>query len=341
MHDATMGMAETTEGMNKKMEETNRKMDKTNGGMEEQVQISRDLQARTAKLESLTEVLRALTGSMYEDLRQGNALELRTRRLQAMQEANVIEAKISEAGKYFMAFEFQLYKAFASDDEAKMDELKLSCIQEFFRDLPRYGVENFNINPQNTTGDMGNLFALAVTSHRVNPNMERLIHEKGLPKVTMLNMIEQTLAKREQIESGEIEAKEWEHEILAHRQVASYILQLRANFLAVMALDGLTNVGDAGLISKAKMLLFRYAVYLNQHDMANLQDYATWLNEANRVRKVMTDLRIDHRIDDKVMKLYRNMNLYVSTKTANPTRKEARYSQFQQEVVDAIEAFRR
>jgi hypothetical protein len=285
--------------------------------------------------------MKALTGSMYQDLRQGNSLELRTRRLQAMREAPVIEGKISEAGKYFMGFEFQLYKAFATDDESKMDDLKLDSINEFFRDLPTFSYGGFGINPQATTGDMGNLFALAVAIHRVNPNEERLIREKNLPKVTMLNMIEDTLAKKAQIESGEIQAKEWEHQILVHEEECHYLLQLRANFLGVMALDGLTNVGDAGLIAKAKMLYFRYTVNLSQHTMARLEEYAKWLNEANRVRRFMSGLNIDHRIDDKVMKLYRNMNLYVSVQPAKPTPRDRRNSDLQQAVVDAIEAFRR
>jgi hypothetical protein len=306
MAGTTQGMADTTREMNDKISETNNGIIQTNGNMT----------------------------NMYGDLRQGDGVSNRAERLKGMERTNSVEAKISEAGKYFMGFEFQLTKANGNDDQEHVDLMKLYAVREFFREMTRYQ-DGFETDPATDDSDQLNLFAFSVAMHEINPNEQVLINHGELPKVSFMSMIEDTLKKKKQIESGEIQAKEWEHELLSHEEDAVYMLQLRANFLGAMTLDRLTGIGDKRFLGKAKMMFFNYSVDLKRPNGAQIEDCLRWTNESLRVRALLNSLGYSARMNGKLLKIYGNMELQSRSEKAPQKRLNA-----EQELIKAIDKFR-
>ena len=88
------------------------------------------------------------TNSLYIKERQGAALAVRKDMLNEMNKATTMEAKISFAGAYFMAYEYQLWGGSKEDDQARLDSLYNCALQEFFREATQYMPENYKYNPK-------------------------------------------------------------------------------------------------------------------------------------------------------------------------------------------------
>jgi hypothetical protein len=342
MHAATVEVSHTSGEMNKKMDTTNQQMADTKTQIIEQVAISRRLETQTQGLDEKTRQLKLTSEALYRDLRQGNSLTIRGQRLEAMERTPEIDAKVSEAGKYFMAFEFQLYKYFGFDNDANMEKLQLDAIDEFVRDVRRYSFGGYAIDLTSNNDNMKNLFAMSVALHRINPNEEELVRYKNLKELTLLSMILDTLAKKKDIDAGVVQAKEFEHQILVNEDDMVYMLQLRSNFLAGMVLEKLSGVQEAGFLRKAKMALFHWAADFSElnHNQDQLKEYAKWMSECLRIRDLLSKMGYDTRIDGMLVKLYRHMNVQVTA--VKPTDKAGvrQHAIAEQELLKAIDKFR-
>lgn len=284
MHDATNSMATTTDHMSKTTEE----------------------------MKGKTEDLYHTTLSTYTDLRQGNSLIIRADALNDMEKYASIESKIDEAGMYYMAFEFQLWKNYGPDTEKAREALYLEAAQQFFRDIHRYMDADRSTDPASTNPAMQNLFALAVALHQLNPNQEAMAEKSGIANVSMLSLIKGTLAKQADVESGKIawdSVKEYEREILTNAKDAIYMLQLRANFLPMMVLAKLTPIETMNFFEKVKLLLFDYDANWQQLNLAQVKEYTRWINEASATVTYLSKLGESAQIDSKVTKLYGHLRL--------------------------------
>ncbi len=333
MHDSTLSMGKTTESMNEQMLATNQ-------SISEQVEISRRLEKGTQELAHMTEDLMKTSRAMYQDMRQGSSLTIRSERILEMERSTSLPAKIAEAGKYFMSFEFQLFKSFGADDVARIEDLKEQAIQEFFLLLSSYATDLDKLDPSSSNAQMQNLFALAAAMHQINPNEARMAKEKGLSVPTVLSILEESLMKKAQIERGELEATRAESQVLLNEPLAIYMLRLRTNFLSVMALDKLTGIGEANFFAQARMLFFRFDTDLKSYNLTQLTEYSHWLGESVRVREELKSLSIDPKIDSNVLKLWGNMDLIQSRIDATSAPFDRIHADAEKTLITAISALR-
>jgi hypothetical protein len=291
MHDATLAMNKTTNGV-----------------------------ARTS------ESIEKLTDELYADLRQGNALTIRSERLRALELAPSQEAKISEAAKYFMAFEFQLWKSYGVDSDQRLTELQKCAVQEFFRDVSSYIPHDRDTSlkpvPSNA---MRNLYAIAVTLHEVNPNTRDFVESKGKKPDSMLDLIKRALEAKAGVEAGKRDlAREpsWVSEVLAHEQDAVYLLQLRAAFLPVMVLGRIAAIDTGNEVKDATtlvmMLTSAWDAKLEGQNLVQLATYAKWIRESLKTVAFLADHGYSAALDGKLVRLYQNMNPLVAGAASAP-----------------------
>ncbi len=297
MHDATNQM--------------NQKMDTTNQGMA-----------------TMTDQ----TNELYVDQRQGFSDQIRHQFLDALEKAPTFMAKISEAGQYFLAYEFQLYKHFGSDTPAKLDSLYDQAVEEFFRTFRRYIDDKYAIDPshasdrmevgvgdastQASTNDqnrMLNAAALAVMMYRVNLNLQNDTRVLPSEKISMQDLIEQGLDLKTQLDSGaikETDLKEWQREVLRHETDAYYALQLRTTFVPAIVLGDISDIADVNILTKGLRMLKSWDNDLSQ--LTNVEQIVTntaYMKDANTQVAWLLAHRVDPRIDSTIMKIFKNMNV--------------------------------
>jgi hypothetical protein len=326
--------------MNDKMADMGKKLDQSNDQM---AGMRRDTLAEMSTTNHGVTRTNETSSSLYQDLRQGNSLTIRSQRLESMERTDAPEAKISQAGMYIMAFEFQLYKDYGLDDQTMLDILKLQAAEEIFRELHRYGLGQHIIDASSNNSHLLNLSAFAVALHRINPDEELLAAKKKILKTSLLSMIEDTLARKSKIESHEIpasEVKAWETEVLRNEREAVYLLQLRTNFLGGMVLERLTGIQESGIIAKAKMLLRPFGVDLSEPNLEQVEEYAEWINEAVRVRDELNAMGYGARLDGKLMKIYSHMNLATTSFRSDSDRTARIHADAEKDLVDGINKYR-
>lgn len=343
-------MPETTEEMNKTTKEMNRTtkdgMDKTYDKMTAMKDGMDETIRQLAKMLGVTEqgmrdTLAAMC-NMYQDMRQGTAIDIRTNRLKTLAEANNQAKKISEAGKYMMAFEFQLLKTTGCSNQDSLESYKHQAAEELFRDLTDFGVafENINIKSKNSN-DMA-LNALAVALHRVNPNAEALAEMNHTPKTSMLSIIEETLKRKAMLDEYPEQKLPFEREILNNEEAAVYMLQLRSVFLGAMALEQLTHISEMGVRAKLRARYFSGAtVDFGDLNISKIETYTTWLKEAARVRGFLKSLGYATPMDNNLAAIYNRMDLYKSDLRTAPSKKAAQVrAKLEAELEAAINKYR-
>jgi hypothetical protein len=298
MHDSTQGMAETTGRM---------------------AQTTDQMAQVTGQMAQTTGQLLNTTAATYQDLRQGNSLTIRTERLDRMEESKSIEAKISEAGKFFMAMEFQLWKPKLNTEDEMLSHDE-DAIVEFFRSIKNYmkpGEEN--LSPASSDDNMLNLYSLAAAMHRVNPEAEKLGREYGYTPKSFLDLLEEGLRAGVAIRDGRQDMHDIPNyilETLREEQAAIYILRLRYNFLAAMPLADVSKIeedggflGIPGLFRKAHMVLGGWNADVSKLNPSELEYASIKMEGAIQTRDFLKGIGVDPKTDKNLLKIYRHMRI--------------------------------
>jgi hypothetical protein len=332
MHKSTVGMAKTTGGM----ASTTSHMANTTDGMAE----------TTNHMSETTDGLSAMTEAMYADLRQGNSLTIRTERLRTMEHLSSQAAKISEAAKFEMAFEFQLWKAFGADTEEKRQALYVDAIPEFFRSMAEYVEHKHPLMPVFMNNNIKNLYALAAGLHRVNPNQTAMLADSpDVEEVHMLKLIKDGLSAKARVVSGEVapgDLPEYQQEVLKEEANATYILQLRHQFLIGMALakvadfDSKSEVGQ--FFFKAWHMLVKWNADFSDLNEVQIKEYAKWLREAVKTQSFLASVGVTDRLDKKLRKVLTKMQISLPADQTKWGHREEQIADFKAAVQEVLQA---
>ncbi len=296
MKNITQDMSTTTNGM----AETTERMDATSLG----IQLTSD--------------------DLYEDLRQGNAMTFRSQRLEAMDKNNDQLGKVSEAAKYFMSFEYQLFKNHVTDTPEKLEYLKFNAVQEFLREIAKYAtgaygfdghdkVNMFSLNPLSRNNN-ANLNALVVAMHLTNPNMDKNSKLRNFPKISMMDLIEEALLHSKAIESGKEKAESLSpfiNEVLDYEPIVYWLIQVRHNFLATMAVAKFSHLLEKGPLAQAAWVTLTPQITTDLHEFntVELKSVILWLTEANRNVEFLRKCGLPIVRDEKLTKILKELKI--------------------------------
>ena len=287
MDDTTKRMKNSTADMNEKMDATNEEIHKTN----------------------------LYIAAQYSDLRQGSAATLRIESLRRMEESDSIEAKISNAALFYMALEFQLWKNFGKDTEESRIGLYDQAMAQYFRELPEYTHNKSTLDPSSTNDDMESVDALAVAMHFANPNALMLDEKRNIKAMTVLKLIEDTLKERWDIWAMPFHVQrdkvpEYKREILKNQELAVYMLQVRHNFLAAMALAKISDLkagGWKGFWAKLDAYFTKWEGKLVRNNITQLDFANVWVTEAIRTRDKLVELGYEPKYNSKLKRIFGHM----------------------------------
>ncbi|MNJ92639.1 hypothetical protein D3C87_103130 [compost metagenome] len=288
MHDSTIKMSETTSQMNEKMK----------------------------AMEQRTKELKEVTDELYDTLRQGNALQLRREAYDAILRAPTLFKKISEASKYFMSFEFQIWNKQGQDLEAgKRELLGQQAAMEFFLEVEELAPRDNSVKPtaepnakdvtseENRTAAFN---AIAVSMHQMNRKMFRAEQmNKGLKSMSMYTMMEEALlAPRDKVQTGYL------REILAHESKAIQLLQTRLNVFPLIFVDFVSGIGDRNLAMKTKMALVGWELDMDSLNATQVEYLHTEvLEQAVKAKNLLIKLGKKPEMDFTVSRLLNAMTV--------------------------------
>ncbi len=265
------------------------------------------------KAETSEQLKNTRTGILntYADLRQKEAVDMRNQMLETLERTPSLESKAVTAGKYCMAFEFQLWKSNLNDSPEYREQLFRDGMEEFFLDLARFLPDPSEaLDPTSSKPRSQNFMAIASTIDGVNPNAQILARQRNEPEVSILSLIHDGLKKAQQVESGEIshaELKPFEQQVLIYQRQAIALLQARVNFLPVMLLSRISDIQSRALPIQAWMAY--YGSTAKFENIEAITQGLEFISSANEEIRFLKSVGVEVQMNSTIRSLYKNMTL--------------------------------
>jgi len=334
MHENTKKMAKITEGMagtTVEMSGTTKEMAKTTNGM---AKTTGEMAITTQGMAVKTEDLRATSFEMYDAMKQGDSSNGRRMAFQEIWKADSSGSKLTEAAKYFAAFEFQLYSGIAQDQsEEKKLHLMEDATAEFFKSVKEFYVADEAVNPtaQAKDGAVANkqasFNAIAAALHEVNRKQKELLeknHVKEEERISMLKMITESLKQKSAIDSGQIsytEVPAHVRNVLENEEIALQLLQARHNFILTIFLSESTDITKSKL-NAVKMSVMKWDLDLSKRSLPDLKKFSRYLKAVSEARQALKAVGTAPVVDSSLNRIFGKSQLAgVETKDNSPLSK--------------------
>lgn len=278
-----------------------------------------EMNSTTSDLADVSSQMNKMMAEVYDSGRQGASLDLRNKLFEIAVNAPKIEEKATNAGLYFLAFEFQLWSNLGQDNrEGERERLMKDAVEEFFCHLlsithwtevdPFAGKNPLAFGEAENERAIFNAFAL--TLEKNNRKQDITTTDNGLDAISMRNLIESALIADQKIKSGEARITDFPAYVdivRQHEEIAIRLLKARYQILGLAVLTQLTP------ISRNKWEGFKYKIWgkswqidLNKVNSSALRLAAFRLKEANRARAFLASLGEKVELDPAIAGIYAN-----------------------------------
>ena len=301
----------TMRGMDGKLADTKGLMTDMNGritGMADTTEVMSEnlsgMKDLTVSLDSKTGKLLGLARSAYIRGRQGSARDLRDKEFDGALKAETIDGKLTHASAYYMAMEYQLTDDKNIDTPELRDTIMAHNLEEFLfkmvdliprdRSLPiceLYGMKLPGLKEADNTMKTGYIFTAAM--HTINYDSAVLFKEQNLEIYSIVDLIKMAFQAQKKIDDSTDrdvlnQTPKVLHKILANREQAAFLMQMRLNVLVSILVAKLSAIDKAGLpeflkgLSQQSMILSWNAnlAALNTSRAQELTKVANWAIEA-------------------------------------------------------------
>lgn len=280
------------------------------------------MEQRMTELQKKTGQMKDITDELYDALRQGNSLQLRREAWRSLLQAPTMFRKISEAGKYFMSFEMQLWNMNGQDMEAsKRDVLAQQAAREFFLEVeelaPREGIDVTAEPDGNDVNSVANRVAsfnaLTIAMQETNRKQNSVLDkDQKLDRISMLSIMEEALLAKNALNAGTLQlgTKEgYVREVLVHEKKALQILQTQFNLFPLVFIDQVSGINDKSWAGKIKMLIgWTFDMdQLNAEQLIYLRE--EMLQKSLHAKEVMKKIGVVPQLDWKVARLLSKMKV--------------------------------
>jgi hypothetical protein len=269
-----------------------------------------EMNDRTKRLADSTDRLLNSMGEMYASLKQGDSLASRRAAWKAMVEEKDINRKFSEAGKYFLAFEYQLWSGIGQDTPEMREAVAASAAREFMRDVKQF------IDPGQTEPNpfgRGKLVvtednralclnALAAAMSLLNYKQEVMLKkDKNLKAISMYSMIQDALrASAKMRVTGKVGVQPaYVVEVLESEEVARLLLQARYNGLGVVALAMVSDL-RLGLMKAVAMSRKSWDLKLDPYNIIQTKAVTRYLKGAIKTHEFMMSVGLTPVMDENL-----------------------------------------
>ncbi len=355
---------------------TKRKLDEMHDATVNMDKKTTELGDNTRKLVAKTDKLDAKTAEMYDALKQGDSLNARRLGLAGILEAYSIAAKVSEAGKYIMSFEYQVWSGLGLDTEEKRVEVASSGVREFMKDVQEFIPDPENLvavplvrGADDSANRLRGLNAISVAMHLINPKQEHILKvHPTLKEISMMGMIQEALRARPLIDQGTKRIEDYPpyvKDVLVYEAIAQLLIQTRYNFLGAMTLarvkakSELRKTGLKAEANKWKNMLLSFAqafvdvpnvlnlstsmnVDLAKFNLVEVREFSRYLKAALKVSEFLNSIGVPPKIDVQLLEFYKGLDVKMSAIQAKPEQPDKISEKILAEVelVDLINRYR-
>ncbi len=334
MHSTMQGMEKTTEGMDGKM----KGMNETMGGMDKKMG---DMNETMGGMNTIMQDMSEQTNELYDAAKLGDSSMQRRAALEALARATASGRKITEATKYFISFEYQLYSGIGQDkSEEKRKHLLYEATLEFFKDVTEFLTKEDVPQPLTQAEKGGDdnkeasFNALAVSLHKMNRKQEEYLKKNKLKEedsLSMYKIILSALAKKKAINGGQSkldEIDDYEREVLNNEEVAVKLIQARNNFTAAILLGGISDIqkGTVVLGQNAKagaMYIGKWDVNLEKINKVQSETAGKYIASILGAHKFLKEIGIEPVYNPTLLKILKNAQ-WAETKNENESLAKAR-----------------
>jgi hypothetical protein len=325
MHDSTGEMNVTTTEMNENLGEMKQTTSTMSGTTSEMNTKMGKMAETTDSMSKTTDAMNATTCEMYTALRQGDSLSARRNGMKAIDEAEAGSPKISEAGKYFMSFEFQIWSKLCRDNKKLRLQLAAEAAKEFMRDVQQFIAAGQTeatpfANPKLLGKARANreqsLNAIAVAMHLANPKQEAIFKKDD--QITMWEMIKTSLLAAQEIAKNKKKISdfpEYVHQILIYEGVAKLLAQVRYNYLGAMMISRASKIRE-GVVPYAKMRYISWTLDVSMYGQVEVSEFAVYLNGGNLAYEAMVKAGITPKMNKDLHEILENMSISNQLKAA-------------------------
>ena len=232
-----------------------------------------EMNKTTSALADTTKDTKSLMGEIYDSGRQGAGLDLRNKLWDNALRSPKLEEKATNAGLYFVAFEFQLWSQNGLDGRSgQRERLMKDAADEFFCRLlsithwtdvdPFAGTNPLSFTEADRERTVFNAFALTV--ERNNRKGEIVQGDLDGEILSMRKMIETALLAGKEIREGRATINQYPAYvdiILSHEETAVRLMQARYQMLGLTVLTQLTP------IARNNVEGFKYKIWGKKWDL--------------------------------------------------------------------------
>lgn len=322
MHDSTVEMNATTQEMldaTGRMERKTAEMQQTTAAMAKTTdKMAEDMQSmlKTTKgMAATTEALNTTSTNTYQDLRHGNSADMRLTALEKMKAAGSQAEKITYAAHFVRAFDFQLWKAQGLDDDAKLQEQRLDAVNEFMRIVKGICMElgggKLTTSPMSNELRMQDLYALATVLHMVDTSDPKVLNYVG---DGVQQLLLAGLRNKRAVDAGTIRIEDlpaYQQSVLGFEKYAIFMLKLRQNFIAAMAVSEISEkeIGGPSTLNRLKMLVLPWNSHTKAHNLVRLKFFVDFFDEVLETQSMLRELGHDGRLDGKLLRVLKNLRI--------------------------------
>lgn len=311
------------------------------------------------KLDDMKETtgdMKSTTDELYDTLRQGNSLQLRREAYESVLKAPTLYKKVSEANKYMMSFEFQIWNKLGQDKEGqKRDLLGQQAAMEFFMEMEElaYQIEvDPTVEPKLMENDpddkqsavlsgmdiysaknrSASFNAMALSMHQVNRKQVRATMQHPEEKqMSLYSMMEEAL-----LAPRNVAQKGYAREVMAHEELAIKLLQARYNFMPMVFIDSVSHVGTKSFPGKIYQTVWSWTLDLDSLNATQIEYFQTEvLVHAVAAKNLLIKLGVKPELNFKVKGMLKSMEIVSGKKKL-----AAAESASQKNLVDLLEQLR-
>ena len=277
-----------------------------------------DMRNQTQNISRTSDELGRQMGEMYDALRQGDSLKARRDSLAALVSARDSARKVSEASKYFMSFEYQIWSGIGEDTPVRRLEAAESAMKEFMKDVQEFLLPGqTEVEPLATRDSEGgnrqmSFNSLAAALHLVNPKQTAMrTRQPGTSEMTMYSMLREAVLAKAKMDRGETRATDlpgYVREALNYPRVLELLLQARYNYVAAMAVSRVSNLRE-GTLPYLRMRFLNWDLDMSKLNVVQMREVARYFRAATSAHDVMKEAGLTPSLNHALGRVLGNMRI--------------------------------
>ncbi len=295
-----------------------------------------DMPQKMDKLGETTDGMSDTTTQLYSQLRSAQSSVERRDTMELILDDKIeIGQKLTNAAKFFMAFEFNLYTNLKPyDDLAIRDMLFFDAVEEFYKDMASiYDTDikgEFNVKKAISKDKMTPIhtgkwslkkrnyeqafYAIAAAMHKKHHRQEYNAQKNGFLAVSIYTLMKEALLK----DSQGATLTEYEEYMVAgkNKEISIQLLKARVDFILALAVNDAMDADEASfwpgllhVVTGGKLGKLELPSTFENSNEATMKEANKKIEEALSCYDFLLSIGVKHKLDKKVKNIYKNVEL--------------------------------